>query len=367
MAKNTTEPRRPNRRSGADDELPVQNEPVLRQEPAIGRRNDPAMRSRPANENDPTTAQMVANMRRSPSFLPFYAAFVVSLAWVFAWFFGFGGNILATASPFSPQSIQQTMLVLALLFVPIMAVWAVAYLMWRAAQLRQTSEVLMQSAMKLVRPHDIATEGLATIAQAVRSEVDLLVGGVEHAVQRAGELESIVHKEIAAIERAFGGNEERIRGLVVGLENQRNALQQAGMVIGAEASPLLARLESNTASLDSIIGNAQSTLIQLEHGLKSHTVELARTIDQVASRAAVAGDEIGGQTAQMERMSGMLVNELRAFSGHLTQQIDTLNSAATSLNAESSNFGKNVTGMEYNIVQLLKSSIGELSDRKSVV
>ena len=48
--------------------------------------------------------------------------------------------------------------------------------------MRQVSEALFQSAMRLVRPQDIATEGLTTIAQAVRSEVDLLVGGVEHAV-----------------------------------------------------------------------------------------------------------------------------------------------------------------------------------------
>ena len=58
---------------------------------------------------------------------------------------------------------------LALLALPIAGFFVAAYLLWRAAQLRQVSEVLMQSAMRLIRPQDVATEGLTTIAQAVRS------------------------------------------------------------------------------------------------------------------------------------------------------------------------------------------------------
>ncbi|NJO34197.1 MAG: hypothetical protein HC869_14755 [Rhodospirillales bacterium] len=223
------------------------------------------------------------------------------------------------------------------------------------------SEVLMHSAMRLVRPQDIATEGLTSIAQAVRSEVDLLVGGVEHAVQRAGALEEIVHKEISAIERAFGANEDRIRNLVGGLESQRAALQQASMVVGSEANPLLSRLENNTQNLDQIIGSAQSTIAKLEEGLKSSAVELARTIDEVANRAAIAGDEIGGHTAIMERTSGMLVGELRNFSGHLQTQIQSLSQAAGHLNSETAAFGANVQGMESNIVGLLRQSVENLT------
>lgn len=66
---------------------------------------------------------------------------------------------------------------------------------------------LLQSALRLIKPQDIAAQGITSIAQSVRNEVDLLVGGVEHAVQRHTALEDIVHKEISAIERAFGGNE----------------------------------------------------------------------------------------------------------------------------------------------------------------
>ncbi len=318
------------------------------------------MRSRPANENDPGTSVMLAKLRRNPSFAPYFVAFALSLGWIAGWFFVFSNSVIAAPDPFGPQRLAETMRALALLMLPIGIVWVTAYFLWRASQLRQVSEVLMQSAMRLIRPQDIATEGLTSIAQAVRSEVDLLVGGVEHAMQRAAVLEEIVHKEISAIERAFGGNEERIRGLVTGLENQRAALHQASMVLASEANPVLARLESNTQNLGGIIVNAQSTLVQLEQGLRESSSGLARTIDEVASRAAGASGQLGAQTEQMERVSGLLSGQLQDFSGQLQQQIKTLSDVSGALNSESTDFGRRVQEMEANVIQVLRQSVEQI-------
>ncbi|MFO0004871.1 MAG: hypothetical protein ACK559_27445, partial [bacterium] len=68
-------------------------------------------------------------------------------------------------------------------------------------------------------------------------------------MQRAAVLEEIVHKEISAIERAFGSNEDRIRTLVAGIENQRSALQQASLLISNDTNPLVTRLETSTRNL----------------------------------------------------------------------------------------------------------------------
>ena len=343
MASNSMDTRRRDKRS-ADRHAETRRTPSLEATP---------VRGHPANENDPAASLMMARLHRQPSYSAFYVAGAMILAWVFGWFMIYS-TILST------QPIPEMVRSISLLIVPIGIIMVMAYFLWRAQQLRQVSEVLMQSAMRLIRPQDIATEGLTSIAQAVRSEVDLLVGGVEHAVQRATVLEEIVHKEISAIERAFGGNEDRIRTLVTGLENQRSALHQASLVVGNESAPLLARLEINTQNLDSVVNSAQSTLVRFEQGLKSSTSELARTIDEVSARATTAGNEIGGQTTQMERMSGMLVGELRTFSQHLQDQIQTLSSAAGHLNAETTNFGRNVQGMESNVTHLLTQSIDQI-------
>lgn len=354
MANNQMDKRRRDRRMpDREMELPPESESIAAAEPPL--------RSRPANENDPGISMLLARLRRQPGYTTYYAAFALSLIWIFGWFLVFSGTIFNQPAPFARQALPETMKGLSVLLLPIGGFWILSYFLWRAQQMRHVSEVLLQSAVRLLKPQDIATEGLTSISQAVRSEVDLLVGGVEHAMQRATALEEIVHKEISAIERAFGSNEDRIRSLVTGLDNQRQALHQAGLVIGNETNQLLTRLENNTVNLDRIIGGAQSTLAKLEHGLKTSTEELAHTIDDMASRAAAAGNEIGGQSSQIERISGMLVNELRDFSQHLQGQIHTLSQVSGQLNAETASFGSNLEGMEGRVVQLLRSNIDQLT------
>ncbi|HUR43144.1 MAG TPA: hypothetical protein VMZ01_03485, partial [Aestuariivirga sp.] len=174
MTNNTVDTRRPDNRSANA------NAEAVRREPPRARLEGAPVRGRPANENDPANSLMLAKLRRPPSYVPYYAAFLLSLIWIAGWFFTFSNTLTG-----GQGGLPETMRALALLALPIGIGWVVAYFLWRASQLRQVSEVLMQSAMRLIRPQDIATEGITTIAQAVRSEVDLLVGGVEHAVQRA--------------------------------------------------------------------------------------------------------------------------------------------------------------------------------------
>ena len=60
---NTTETRRPDRRP-ADADATRRDVPRLSGEPA-------PLKNRPANENDPGTAMMLARLRRRPSFAPY--------------------------------------------------------------------------------------------------------------------------------------------------------------------------------------------------------------------------------------------------------------------------------------------------------
>ncbi len=353
MATNTGDPRRMRRATRRDPDR--HHEEAATQPPRL------PVRGTPANENEPTAAAVINNIKRRPSATPFWVAFVVSLAWIFACAAIYGPILLRQGNLFGTSNLPQLMTATMVVFLPIGLAWTSAYLLYRAQQLRQVSEALMQTAMRLVRPQDIAAESLSSVAQTVREEVNLLVDGVEQAVTRATQLEELVHKEMAAIERAFGGNEERIRNLIAGLEAQREALHQAGFVIGTEATPLLGRLEENTQHLDGIINAAQGTLAALEQGLKTSTTELAHTIDEVAARAALVGDQISSQTARMEQMSSVLLSEVQGFSDHITNQVETLAHTSGNMNLESTNFSQSVKAMESSIVESLKQSVTELS------
>ena len=313
------------------------------------------LRAKPANENDPGTAMMLQRLRRPPSYDVIWAAAILSAIWAAGWFWVYKDVFAAQSS--TPAGLLQSF---ALLVLPVLFMLVIAFFLWRTQQLRQVSEVLMHQAMRLIRPQDIATDGLTSIAQAVRQEVDLLVGGVEHAFQRATALEEIVHKEIAAVERAFGSNEDRIRSLVNGLETQRAALQQTSSLVASDAQPMLLRLETNTQNLGNVVNVALSTFGRLEDGLKNSTAELAQTIEAVSQRAAETGQEIGSHSAQFERMSTMLVGDFRGFSSQLQEHIQTLNFTANNLGGETRKFGTEVKGMESNLLQLLKQSSEQL-------
>ena len=340
---------------------PVLDTPELAQEASA-----PTLRASPANENDRTTAQMLSRLRKQPSLAVYYFATGISALWFVGWLMAY--NTLFTAEiGGTVRPASDWLQALSVLVMPIITIFSIAYFNWRAQQLRQVSEVLMHSAMRLIHPQNLATEGLTSIAQAVRQEVDLLVGGVEHAFQRATALEEIVHKEISAVERAFGGNEDRIRGLVNGLETQRMALQQTSAQVSNDAGPMLNRLESNTQNLGQVINLALSTFTRLEDGLKGSTTELARTIEDVAARAAMTGQEIGGHSEQFERMSTSLLNDFRGFSGQLQQHVDTLNFTANNLGNETRKFGGEVKGMETNLLELLRSSADQLNTANAEV
>ncbi len=351
MAKQPTDNRRRNRVPSLDALQPVDGagngDPKAQQN---------QLRGRPANENDPGSALMLQRLRRPPSYDVIWAAIVISAIWTAGWFWVYK-DVFANQQVNSPTEFLQA---LALLILPVLGMLSISYFQWRAQQLRQVSEVLMHQAMRLIRPQDVATDGLTSIAQTVRQEVDLLVGGVEHAFQRATALEEIVHKEISAIERAFGSNEERIRGLVNGLETQRGALQQTSNMVAADAAPMLQRLESNTQNLGQVVNLALSTFGRLEEGLKNSTSELARTIEGVSQRAAETGAEIGTHSTQFERLSTMLVSDFRGFSGQLQEYIQTLSFTASNLGNETRKFGSEVKGMESNLVQMLQQSSDRL-------
>ncbi len=348
MANKTTD----NRRRGR---LPISENQDTAQLPI-----EPQLRSRPANENDPATAMMLARLRRAPSYTVFVGVFFLSLIWVFTWSYVYS-DLLVAAQGAAKRTPAEQLQALIMLVVPIASMLAIAYFQWRAQQLKQVSEVLMHQAMRLIRPQDIAADGLTSIAQAVRQEVDLLVGGVEHAFQRATALEEIVHKEISAVERAFGSNEDRIRGLVQGLEGQRLALQQTSSMVNQDAQPMLSRLESNTQNLGQVVELAMQTFNRLDEGLKGSANDLARTIDDVATRASMTGQEISTHSAQFERMSTNLLGDFRSFTTQLQDHVDSLNFAAGNLGNETRKFGGEVKGMESSLLQLLQQSTSQIT------
>ena len=150
--------------------------------------------ARPANENEPSNAALMGRLKRKPvgsgpsGSRPLSARSCGSLSLSFLmWWAARNFNLLESAAA---GTSSWPLPLLSASCCRVILMFAVASIFRRSQQMSHVSEALVQTALRLMRPEDVTTDGLKTVGQAVRREVSQLVGGVEHAVNRAGELET---------------------------------------------------------------------------------------------------------------------------------------------------------------------------------
>ncbi len=86
------------------------------------------------------------------------------------------------------------------------------------------SSAMTEVAVRLAEPDRAAEQSAASLGQAVRRQVSFMNEAISRALGRAGELEGLVHNEVASLEKSYGENEHKIRGLIQELAGERHAL-----------------------------------------------------------------------------------------------------------------------------------------------
>ena len=160
----------------------------------------------------------------------------------------------------------------ALFFAPVLLFYFLASLAWRGQEMRMIAQSMAQVAIRFSEPEGAASNSMVTVGQAIRREVAAMGDGVERAIARAGELETLVANEVAALERAYSDNEVRIRALLQDIAHQRdNLVGQAEQVRSA-------------------ISGVQ---IDLRHDIALISDAIASRVDEVAKSITGALEERG--------------------------------------------------------------------------
>jgi Apolipoprotein A1/A4/E domain len=192
-----------------------------------------------ANDDRASLGQMLQAIHGRPARMPYIVASVAAFIWTvggLATAFLYGGELQALFA--TPRIGFAAMIGLAsAIAVPVIFFYVLAHMFRRSQDLRLVAETMAEVAMRLTQPEAAAREQVVTVGQAIRREVAAMGDGVERALARAAELESLVHNEVSALERAYNDNEVRIRDLLSELTNQRETLvNQAEHVRNAIAS-----------------------------------------------------------------------------------------------------------------------------------
>src|SRR5205807_1998698 len=165
-------------------------------------------------------------LQRRPSIGPYVGAALFAVVWAglgFALLLGYFGTDyreLIGQGAAAPLLLAT----LAVVVVPIAFFFVLAHMVRRAQELRLIARSMTDVAMRFAEPELIANDSVVTVGQTVRREVAAMGDGVERALARASELETLVHNEVAQLERAYNDNELRIRGLIEDLASQRDLL-----------------------------------------------------------------------------------------------------------------------------------------------
>jgi hypothetical protein len=272
----------------------------------------PPDRSRPRREGGllPPDRSMVANddrqnigilqqtLRVRPSRTPYVIAAVAGALWItglfaLAWsqsagdLRGFFHGLTAIQG-----AVAATALVGPAVLFAIMAMLAV-----RAQEMRLVARAVGEVAIRLAEPENFSTDAVLTMSQTVRREVAAVGDGVERALARAGELETLVRGEIATLERAYSDNEIRIRSLVDELVAQResivlNAERVRGAIAGTHQS-LTAELDGAAERIVSAVNGAGDRVTgALDARGEAITAALGDRGDAITTALGEAGDRV---------------------------------------------------------------------------
>src|SRR4029453_5485946 len=195
---------------------------------AVTRTATGPVRAIAANDDMPSIGGLVYALQQRPSKSPFYIALAASAVW-----FVLGCLIAWAVIAKNPEGVSSLsdifatpsiVAVIATIIIPIALFWFLAILVWRAQELRLMSSAMTEVAVRLAEPDKMAEQSVASLGQTVRRQVAAMNDAISRAPRRAGELEALVHNEVAALERSYSENENRIRNLINELASEREAL-----------------------------------------------------------------------------------------------------------------------------------------------
>lgn len=276
-----------------------------------------------ANDDAPSIGGLIYALNQKPSNRPFVIASIASAVWA-------GLSLGATAlfvipeltkgSTFASLLVRPELLtILATLLGPISIFWFLAMMAWRSEELRLRSNAMTEVAVRLAEPDRMAEQSVASLGQTVRRQVSFMNDAVARALGRAGELEALVHNEVAALERSYEENERRIRRLIQELAGERDALlntsdrvSETMARVGSEVPGLIENLSQQQIKLAGIIDGAGQNLTALETAIAQQAGRLEGTLSDRTQHLHVVldhyttgiGEALGSRTQDMEKMLG---------------------------------------------------------------
>jgi len=243
-----------------------------------------------ANDDRRSVGQILANMHRTPSRMPYYIALGVSILWTAGQLFYAHARYAEEFAAMRgiSQIFDQPFFVplAALIVLPVIGFFAFAALYRRSEQMHYVSGAMAEITSRFAEPEGIASDAFVSVGQQIRREVAALGDGMERAVARAAELESVVRAEVSTLERAYDENEMRIRALVENLQSERDAIMTHAVRLQEAISGVH---QSFTFDVDGVSEKVNNTITEVTNRVVDNFITQTHT---ARAHINAAGDEV---------------------------------------------------------------------------
>src|SRR5947209_2470030 len=280
----------------------------------------------PGSEERQSISEVLRTLQRRPARTSYLIATVFALMWVAAGLVLGWMYLPQLQSALGPTGLGAPVLaVLAVVFfVPIVFFYVLAHIAWRSQELRLITQSMAEVAMRLAEPETVVRESIVTVGQAIRREVAAMGDGVERALARAAELETLVANEVSALEHAYNDNEVRIRALLQDLGGQRDTLVgQAGEIRDAINSVHL-DLGHDVSQISELVAEqVNEASRRITHTLAEKSEHITRALEQAGDTMIERLGERGGDL--LERPESTSQSTAQAITGASDRLTATLN------------------------------------------
>ncbi len=312
--------------------------------------------SAPANDDVPSIGGLIFALQQRPARTPFLIALAASAIWfVIGGFFAYGviSNQAASGGVMSAPALAAT----AAIFVPIVIFWFLALLVWRAQELRLMASAMTEVAVRLAEPDRMAEQSVASVGQTIRRQVAAMNDAISRAIGRASELEAMVHGEVAALERSYGENELRVRGLINELATEREALtnnsQRVSEALKGVGAAVARDISNASGSIDKKLAERGTQLTEL---LVTRSSEAA---EQVHKAQAKVAEQVPGLLERLTKEQGRLTKVIEGATQNLTSLESVVAQRTTALDntmkerteALQSSLAERIKGLESTVAQ----------------
>jgi hypothetical protein len=303
----------------------------------VGRRRaaGPSRGNGAANDDAPSIGGLIFALNQKPTGRPFYYASIGTGVWgvlglLIAW--ALLGREIAAGAGLGVLASPAMVATLTAIAVPIALMWFLAMLIWRTQELRIVSSAMTEVAVRLAEPDKLAEQSVASLGQSVRRQVSAMNDAISRAIGRAGELEVLVHNEVAALERSYDENEHRIRSLIDELASERDALANNSERVADTLREVGSHLKDEIANAGERAARAltqASSIVadQLNEKGNSLYSSLSVMTERITQDVPGLVDRLGHEQNQLNRIiegAGRNLVALEAALAHRTGELDSV-------------------------------------------